>query len=138
MVIQESAPATKPRDRQWLDGAFCLYRTAALMVGMREDFFLYTEELEFHTRLRSLGYRVVWAPESVATQQTDGTPSYYQARNIQIFLRLWGNRFQQTVAVPYLVMRECLVRAVRRRSTPNASLPLSLRGLRDGWAHDIR
>jgi N-acetylglucosaminyl-diphospho-decaprenol L-rhamnosyltransferase len=137
-VLQESSGLAEWHERQWLDGAFCLYRAAVLAERLREDFFLYSEELEFHTRLRALGHKVVWAPRSVATQQTKGTPPYYQARNLQIFLRLRGNGAQMVVSVPILIVRERLVRILRRRRTERGALRRSLRGLRDGWTHEIR
>lgn len=128
--------AETPLERAWLDGAFCLYRTEALSERLREDFFLYTEELEFHVRLRSRGWKAVWVPGATASQSTDGTPPFLQARNLQIYLRLWGSHAQQTLSVPYLVARETLARTIRRRS-PLTALPELVRGWRAGRLHPL-
>lgn len=129
------AGEVRPATREWLDGALCAYRSTALAESLREDFFLYVEELEFHRRLRSLGWRVVWVPVARATQDTGGTPPYLQARNLQIFYATWGRFPQRWVSVPLLILRQFCVRAVRRKQ-PALSLVAAVLGWADGLKYN--
>lgn len=116
--------------RDWVDGAFVMYRWSVLRdLGFREDFFLYFEETELHARLRKAGHAVVWVPGATVMQSTGGVPAYLQARNLQRYQRLHGNRWQQLLAVPVSGLRRAL------RSGINATSEVVreyIRGWRDG------
>lgn len=128
-AVDDGAAAVVARD--WLDGALCAYRSQALGESLREDFFMYVEELEFHRRLGSLGWVVVWVPAARATQDTEGAPPYLQARNLQMYYAAWGSRLQRVLAVPLLILRQLVVRILRRRQ-PRAATAVAVRGWRDG------
>ncbi|CAN5330498.1 hypothetical protein BH09ACT10_BH09ACT10_23670 [soil metagenome] len=125
-----------PSERQWLDGAFCLYRLDVLEAQqLREDFFLYFEEVEYHVRLRSLGWKVGYVPSAVVSQSSLGTPAFYLGRNMQIYQRLWGTQAGRLFASPTVLIRE-VGRVVLRRSTS-----FDIKGFLKGWVagnqHDI-
>jgi GT2 family glycosyltransferase len=118
-------------DRDWLDGSLCAYRAEALAERLREDFFLYVEEMEFHRRLREKGWRVMWVPAARAVQDTLGTPPFLQARNLQLYFDTWGSPVQRLVSVPALIVRQALVRLARRRR-PVAATRAAICGWRAG------
>ncbi|BBH17113.1 glycosyl transferase [Nocardioides baekrokdamisoli] len=99
--------------RDWLDGAAVMYRLDAYGAGMSEAFFMYVEELEFHVRLRAGGWEVLSVPGAVASQTTNGTPAYYQARNLQMFYSRWAGWLRRTFSVPALIVRNVLSNLLR-------------------------
>jgi GT2 family glycosyltransferase len=127
------APAPQPTSgfpvtRAWLDGACVLYRSAAIWaLPMSEEFFLYVEEVELHTRMRKAGWRILWVPAAMATQDSAGAPPFYLARNVQWFQRLHGNRAQQMLTVPAIIARRWLRRLIRGGPANE------MRGLVEGW-----
>lgn len=125
-----------PVARDWLDGACCLYRTDLLVRHrIREDFFLYFEETDLHTRLRKYGYSVYWVPQAIARQSSDGIPAYYLARNLQLFQRLHGRWWHRLFSVPLIAARRVAGRVLRCRH--GAGVRDLLRGWRDGSAHRL-
>ena len=73
-------------DREWLDGAFTMYRTADLEeFKLDETYFLYFEETDLHTRLRRAGRRIVWVPRASVSQRSSGIPSRLLGRNLFLF-----------------------------------------------------
>jgi GT2 family glycosyltransferase len=105
-------PAVGPVvQREWLDGAFCLYRAAILTkLQFRSEFFLYFEETELHVRMRKAGHKVGWVPSAYVAQGSDGIPPFLLGRNLQLFQQMHGTRIQQLCTVPAVIMR----RAARR------------------------
>jgi GT2 family glycosyltransferase len=112
--------------RDWIDGAFAVYRLSDLIRSrFSEDFFLYMEETDLHLRLNRRGRRVVWVPNAVVWQSSGGVPPYYLARN----LRLLHSRNQSSwrkIFLPFELARRVIADAVRRDTN---SLRPTLRGL---------
>lgn len=131
-VVDWSGVGITPRD--YVDGAFCLYRRDVFesLGGIREDFFLYFEESEFHARIRSAGYVVGWVPEAVVEQGSGGIPPYLLTRNLQKYLRSHGTRLQRFATVPYMVTRRSL------RKTLRGGPDRERRDMLRGWWHGVR
>lgn len=86
-----------PQDRDWLDGAFVLYRTDLLTdFQFDESYFLYFEETDLHVRLHRAGHRVVWVPDAVGHQSSSGIPPKLLGRNTVLFqarhFSIWTGR----------------------------------------------
>lgn len=111
---------------EWLDGAFVLYRAEAVVERrMREDFFLYVEEVEFHARLREEVGEIACVPGAYVTEKGNEPPARLRSRNLQWFFDLHGNWFQRCFSVPWMVGRN-FVRFLVGRAT--------WRDFRDGFA----
>lgn len=77
---------TRTVDRDWLDGALVLYRSALVdEFRFDESYFLYFEETDLHVRLVRAGYRVVWVPTAVSHQTSSGIPPRLLGRNTLLF-----------------------------------------------------
>ena len=127
---QETPAEGSVTEVDWVDGALAVYRTQALRrCPFREDFFLYMEETELHSRMRACGWSVVTASGTVASQSTSGMPAYWGVRNTFIFQAAHGTVFSRAVAPPYVFARTCLEMVVtgRWRQVLDAA-----RGFRDG------
>jgi GT2 family glycosyltransferase len=99
----------EPEDRQWLDGAFVLYRTEALASNrFNEDFFMYMEETDLHLRLQREGYRLSWVPTATVWQSSNGVPPFYFARNLRMLYEQSHRSALGRVAVPVAVGRRFL------------------------------
>jgi GT2 family glycosyltransferase len=119
--------SVEPTPREWLDGAFLLYRAAELRdFPFSDRFFLYMEETDQHLRLQAAGKRILWVPSSTAWQSSNGVPEYHYARNIRLLARRHYSFFSRRIGVPYLLFRRFAVLAIRRRE----GLPNFLRGIR--------
>lgn len=93
-------------DREWLDGAFAMYRTSLLTsFGVDETYFLYFEETDLHTRLRRAGLRVAWVPLARVSQRSSGIPPQLLGRNLFLFQARHFSRTRGRVAVGYEVLR---------------------------------
>jgi N-acetylglucosaminyl-diphospho-decaprenol L-rhamnosyltransferase len=115
----QSMPNGSVVRRAWLDGAFCLYRSAILRnMQFRSDFFLYYEETELHTRMRKQGYAIGWVPSACVEQSSDGVPTQLLGRNLQLFQQLHGTRTQRAFSVPTVIARRA-ARALIGRSRWN-------------------
>jgi N-acetylglucosaminyl-diphospho-decaprenol L-rhamnosyltransferase len=119
-------------DREWLDGAFTMYRTEYIANdGLDEAFFLYFEETDLHTRLRRRGMRVVWVPKAVVSQLSSGIPPVLLGRNLFLFHSKHYSRASGRVAVSYEVLRASARFLLRRRGTLLAPIAI-LRGWKSG------
>jgi GT2 family glycosyltransferase len=123
--------AREARAVDWLDGACVMYRAEALRQNpFREDFFLYFEETELHTRLRRAGWDVLTAPGATAHQSSDGMPAFWGSRNFVLFQRAHGSRTSQLVAPAYFALRSMAASAVGGRWSEVRAAP---RGLLAGY-----
>jgi GT2 family glycosyltransferase len=91
-------PEQRPVTRQWLDGAFLLYRRDDLeRFRFSENYFLYMEETDLHLRLGRAGRTALWVPNAVAWQSSHGVPAYWFARNMRLLYarndRVWRRAF---------------------------------------------
>jgi GT2 family glycosyltransferase len=115
------------KEREWLDGAFLLYRWADISrMKIDESYFLYMEETDAHIRFRRAGRKILWVPAAVVWQSSGGIPPYYFARNLRLFMKRnepgWRGIF-----VPFAVARRMAADVLKRR-TLKTILPL-VRGL---------
>lgn len=122
--------ATHAEARDWLDGAFVLYRREDLATTpLSERFFLYMEETDLHLRLGRAGRRVLWVPAAIVEQESSGTPPYWFARNLSLLFHRNMPRWR-SVTVPLLVGRAVAAAVVRRQ-------PARVRALVSGLAAGI-
>jgi len=86
------------RDVDWIAGCtMWISREALAAIGLLdEDFFAYHEEVDWCTRARAAGWRVVYAPDAVVTHTGRGAAGgrasirirkYFAARNAVLFAR---------------------------------------------------
>lgn len=93
-------------DREWLDGAANLYRTAHLIdFTLDETYFLYFEETDLHTRFRRAGLRVVWVPDAVGYQRSKGIPPRLLGRNEMLFQARNFSIWEGRLAVAFEALR---------------------------------
>jgi GT2 family glycosyltransferase len=89
---------SEQRDVEWVAGCAMWFRATALdAIGLLDEtFFAYHEEVDWCTRARRLGWRVVYAPSAVVTHTGRGTSGgsravrirkYFGARNSILFAR---------------------------------------------------
>lgn len=117
-----------PEDRDWLDGAFLLYRWDDIeKFRMSEDFFLYMEETDLHLRFAKAGRKVLWVPAAQVWQDSGGIPPYYLARNLRLLFHKHENRLRRWTVVPYAVGMRLAADVVRRRDL--SALAPSVKGL---------
>lgn len=123
-----STPGVAPRDVSFATGCLMLVRATVMerLGGMAELYFLYYEDVEFSYRVRELGFRLRYVPESVvhhavgvSTGHRTFAPrtAFVSSRN-----RLWMARrnlplLQRVVAIPNILADETgrLVGALLRR-----------------------
>lgn len=95
----------RPRDVEWVPGCALWLRAEALCaVGLLdESFFAYVEEVDWCTRARAAGWRVVYCPAAVVTHGGRGftggraavrVRKYFAARNAILFARKHARRWQ--------------------------------------------
>ncbi|WP_104083789.1 glycosyltransferase [Cryobacterium sp. Y11] len=119
-------------DREWLDGAFTMYRTADLEAfRLDEVYFLYFEETDLHTRLRRAGRRVVWVPRARVSQRSSGIPSRLLGRNLLVFHSKLFSLTRGRMAVAFELGRS-LARALLTKRGRWAAFPEIARGWRQG------
>jgi N-acetylglucosaminyl-diphospho-decaprenol L-rhamnosyltransferase len=119
-------------DREWLDGAFTMYRTADLeRFQLDETYFLYFEETDLHTRLRRAGRRVVWVPRAAVSQKSSGIPSRLLGRNLFLFHCKLYSKTEGRVAVSFELVRS-LARALLTRRGQWSAFPEIAKGWREG------
>lgn len=117
-----------PEERDWLDGAFLLYRWNDINdFRMSEDFFLYMEETDLHLRLGKAGRKSLWVPEAQVWQSSGGIPPYYLARNLRLLFRRHESILRRLTVVPYAVSRRIAADVLRRKDF--STLVPALRGL---------
>lgn len=121
-------------DRDWLDGAFTMYRTALLeQFPLDEGYFLYFEETDLHTRLRGAGYRIVWVPQARVFQRSSGIPPLLMGRNLFLFHTRHFSPTRGRLAVGYQTFRALIRAALTSRGQWSAS-----RDILSGWAQGER
>jgi len=122
-------------DREWLDGAFTMYRTHYLLEnGLDERYFLYFEETDLHTRLRRRNLRVVWVPDAVVSQLSSGIPARLLGRNMFIFQSIHFSRTSGRFAVSFEAARALVRFVARGRGTLRAPFDIC-RGWLEGESH---
>lgn len=111
-------------DRAWIDGAIMLVRpTSFERAGLFDErFFLYSEELDWLRRVRSVGKRVVVAPSAVAWQEPGMAPPYLETRNRILLYRHAKDAWYLVVAV--LAGLTATIRALRAGKRDEAKLRL--------------
>lgn len=98
--LRERVQESEPQDRDWLDGAFVLYRSALLTkFPFDESYFLYFEETDLHLRLSRAGHRIVWVPHAISAQQSSGIPPRLLARNTLLFQERHFSRWTGRAAI---------------------------------------
>jgi hypothetical protein len=101
------------RDVPWIAGCAMWLRTAALQaIGLLdEDFFAYHEEVDWCTRARRGGWRVVYCPAAVVTHAGRGSSGgrasvrvrkYFTARNSVLFARKHASLGQRLKLAAFL------------------------------------
>jgi N-acetylglucosaminyl-diphospho-decaprenol L-rhamnosyltransferase len=131
MTKDQISPGDGLVPRDYLDGAFCLYRFDWLLKHpMPEHYFLYFEETSYHADIRAAGKIVGWCPKATAIQSSEGIPPYFLGRNLQRFQNEHGNTVQRWISVPRVLAREIANyrRPVRERTRRVREI---LRGWRD-------
>lgn len=120
-------------DRTWLDGALVAYRRSAFEdQRIREEFFLYVEETEFHYRLREEVGRIVCVTGAVVHEVANEVPPFLHARNLQWLFELHGNRLQRWLTVPWVIAKNVAKTAVGRQRWSNVKLMVT------GWVEARR
>ena len=126
------AASREPVDRQWLDGAFIVYRFRDLHEHpMPEHYFLYMEEVDLHLSLRGMGRRVVWAPGASVWQSSKGIPDFYLGRNLQLLQNRHGTIVSQSLSTPWELLRRT-ASGILHSSSPMPSWRQFLRGYISG------
>lgn len=119
-------------DREWLDGAFTIYRTAELeKFKLDETYFLYFEETDLHTRLRRAGRRVVWVPRASVSQKSSGIPPRLLGRNLFLFHRKLYSKNSGRMAVSFELARSVARAFLTRRGRWSAFSEIA-KGWREG------
>ncbi|MFJ6535583.1 glycosyltransferase [Paenarthrobacter sp. NPDC091711] len=120
--------AEVPEERDWLDGAFLLYRWKDIIEHrVDESFFLYMEETDLHLRLAKAGHRILWVPQARVWQDSNGIPPYFLARNLRLLFKRHESPLHLLAVVPAVVTKRVLGDVVKRR-TLSTVLP-SAKGL---------
>ena len=108
--------STDPVRRQWLDGAFLIYRWEDIARHrVPEHYFLYMEETDLHVSLRKAGREVLWVPNALVWQDSNGIPAFYFARNLRLFLKAHCGALHALVIPPVAVTRRLAADVVRGR-----------------------
>ncbi|RZU66516.1 GT2 family glycosyltransferase [Microterricola gilva] len=119
-------------DREWLDGAFTMYRTADLEnFKLDETYFLYFEETDLHTRLRRAGHRVIWVPRARVSQKSSGIPSRLLGRNLFLFHRKLYSKNRGRIAVSFEITRSIARALLTKRGRWSSFLEIA-KGWREG------
>lgn len=108
-------------ERQWMDGAFIVYRRQHLeSYRFDERFFLYMEETDLHYRFRADGLSVLFVESATVWQSSDGVPPYYFARNLRLLFQKHEPRWRRVVAIPIAIGRRFASLAVKKRDLDGA------------------
>jgi N-acetylglucosaminyl-diphospho-decaprenol L-rhamnosyltransferase len=136
--IVEPDPGDKNvADVDWLDGSCILADTAAFLLvgGFPEKYFLYWEDVDLSTSMRTMG-RVVNVRSAHASQSTNTTPVYYMTRNRILYWRERSAR-KWVLTLGLIIARTLLSDVLRRDSQRWARSNARLRGLRDGILNQL-
>jgi GT2 family glycosyltransferase len=132
------------RDVEWVPGTAMLLSRAALETvgGFDEHFFAYHEDVDWCTRARRHGFRVVFAPQGrivhKGNRSSGGsgyvTPRQYLAgRNMVLYLRKHATRLQALKFIGFQLVMLPLQYVRRWLSGEHAGVTLKVRGMLDGW-----
>lgn len=126
--------AHKPSvDREWLDGAFLLFRSSAIAkFPIDETYFMYMEEVDHQLSLKQVGWAKIWVPSAVVWQSSGGIPPYYLARNMVLFQDRHGNAVTKFVTPIWAIFHRILSNIVKRRGGSEA------RELYRGWIDGLK
>jgi GT2 family glycosyltransferase len=114
-------PDQSPVPRQWLDGAFLLYRCGDLeRFRFSEDYFLYMEETDLHLRLGRAGRTALWVPSAVAWQSSHGVPAYWFARNLRLLYARNDRAWRRALIARALTLRRLAGAVARGRAGSEA------------------
>jgi len=134
-----------PRPVDWIAGCAMWLRAEALAaIGLLdEEFFAYHEEVDWCTRARAAGWRVVYCPTAVVLHRGGGVAGgpgairirkYFAARNSILFARRHGSRWQRLRLVGGLATRLPLELLWHVPRGTVGEVLWKLRGVRDGLA----
>jgi hypothetical protein len=134
------------RDVEWIAGcAMWLRATALARVGLLdESFFAYHEEVDWCTRARRAGLRVVYCPEAVVTHTGRGTSggersvrirTYFAAHNTILFARKHAGPAQWAKLVSFLGVSLPLELLWHLPRGDAGRVWLKVRGVRDAVTH---
>ncbi len=114
-------PDQPPVHRQWLDGAFLLYRRSDLdRYRFSEDYFLYMEETDLHLRLGRAGRTAVWVPSAVVWQSSHGVPGFWYARNLRLLYARNDRAWRRGLVARGLALRRLAGAIARGRARADA------------------
>jgi GT2 family glycosyltransferase len=133
------------RDVEWIAGCAMWLRAAALArVGLLDEtFFAYHEEVDWCTRARRAGLRVVYCPRAVVTHTGRGTAggegvrirTYFAARNTILFARKHAGAAQWLKLAGFLGVSLPLQLLWHLPRGDASRVWLKVRGIRDALAH---
>jgi GT2 family glycosyltransferase len=133
---------TAERDVPWIAGCAMWLRAGALRaIGLLdEEFFAYHEEVDWCTRARAVGWRVVYCPAARVTHTGRGTGGgsasirvrkYFAARNAVLFARKHGNLAQQLKLGAFLAATLPLQLLWHWSRGTSGEVVLKMQGVRD-------
>lgn len=129
-----------PEPTDFVTGAFMLVRLDAWhsVGGMREDYFLYAEDVDFSMRLRAAGWSRFVAPMVHVFHESSGSIGKYSAlqvylmtRNLVRLFRSLGDSLWARTACWFLVPARALWRLASRRALSTERVKWILRGAVD-------
>jgi GT2 family glycosyltransferase len=134
------------RDVEWIAGCAMWLSAAALArVGLLDEtFFAYHEEVDWCTRARRAGLRVVYCPRAVVTHTGRGTAggegavrirTYFAARNTILFARKHAGAAQWLKLAGFLGVSLPLQLLWHLPRGDAGRVFLKLRGIRDALGH---
>jgi GT2 family glycosyltransferase len=105
---------------------------------LREDYFMYYEELDFSVRARRAGWEILYTPaayihhrESSSMGKTSPLKTYYMFRNRWLFIRRFGQGLDYPIFLLYFLFLALPLNAIRFVKQANWEHLKSLwRGLR--------
>lgn len=132
-----------PRDVDWVAGCALWFRAEALRaLGLLDEaFFAYHEEVDWCTRARAGGWRVVYWPDAVVTHTgrgSHGNPrsirirKYFGARNTILFARKHAGPLEWAKLATFLVVMLPLELAYHAARGSTVDVRAKLAGIRDG------
>lgn len=134
------------RDVDWIAGCTMWLRATALdaLGGFDETFFAYHEEVDWCTRARRAGWRVVYAPDAIVTHTGRGTAGgsrsvrirkYFGARNSILFARKHAGPRQWATLASFLAVSLAAQLLWHLPRGDAGDVWLKVRGVRDALAN---
>jgi GT2 family glycosyltransferase len=99
----------------YISGCSLLFKKEILdLVGyMSEDYFLYYEETDWNIRVKDMGYKIIYVPESVVYHKVSSSTggiqrpnpilAYYYTRNSLMMIRRTQNKLKYVIAIIYSI-----------------------------------